>query len=158
MVALSEFLKEEMRARHLSQSELARRIGVYPDYIRRWMDGDIPQPKKCEQIAVGLGMPISTVMQMAGYPVDEGQDADPQWEATQRELKLIFDMFERDRWANLTNVVRAVAPLVGPSLKDVDAPSFKNQPDAVVSEESSAEDAPQAANFSQVKDRTLALV
>lgn len=111
MVSLAEFLRTEMETKHLSQSELARRIDVTPDYVRRWINGDIPRPEKCAQVADNLGVPRSTVLRMAGYPVDEQPDADPEWEVMQRELRAIYESWDRSRWRDLLDAHRAVANL-----------------------------------------------
>ncbi len=110
MGPLAEFLRAEMDRRRLSQSELARRIGVYPDYVRRWLGGDIPRPDKIGLIAEGLGVPISQVQELAGYPVDESRKVvDPEKEAALREFEHILDESPRRYWTGLTTVTRGAA-------------------------------------------------
>jgi transcriptional regulator with XRE-family HTH domain len=69
-MTLAEFLRIEMRRKHLNQSELARVLGVYPNYVQRWINGYKPRPEQCARIAEALGISANQVMQMAGYPVD----------------------------------------------------------------------------------------
>lgn len=116
MVTLAEFLRTEMATKHLTQSELARRIDVSPDYVRRWINGDIPRPEKCALIADGLGVQRNTIMGMAGYPVDDSTDEqDTQWELMQRELREIYASWDRSKWNDLLAAHKAVASLVRPA-------------------------------------------
>ncbi len=110
MGPLADYLRAEMDRARLSQSEMARRIGVYPDYIRRWLAGDIPRPEKVGQIAEALGVPISQIQQLAGYPVDESRKVtDPEKEAALREFERILDESPRRYWTGLTTVTRGAA-------------------------------------------------
>lgn len=113
MPTLAEFLKKEMAEKHLSQSDLARQIGVYPDYVRRWISGDVPKPDKCAQIAEALGMPVSAIMQMAGYPGDTGVlSDDPEKEQALRLFERILDETARRHWYKLARLARASAEVL----------------------------------------------
>jgi transcriptional regulator with XRE-family HTH domain len=72
MATVAEFLRSEMASRGWSQSEMGRRIGVYPEYVRRWLAGEVPRPEKCGMIAKGLGLPISMVMLYLTNTVGQG--------------------------------------------------------------------------------------
>lgn len=74
---LAEYLRREMETGRLNQSEFARKLGVYPDYVRRWLRGDRPRPEHCAQIADALGLRRTEVLQLAGYPVDDAQGVEP---------------------------------------------------------------------------------
>jgi transcriptional regulator with XRE-family HTH domain len=108
-VNLAEFLRSEMETKHLSKSELARRIGVYPDYVRRWLNGDIPQPERCKQIGDALGLSPNTIMRMAGYPVEDGvPSADPKKAADVMEMGRILDEAPEGKRPEVLAIVRAV--------------------------------------------------
>lgn len=58
----------------LNQSELSRKIGVTPDYVRRWLRGERPRPEACALIADALGLRRTEVLKLAGYPVEDALD------------------------------------------------------------------------------------
>lgn len=62
---IAQFLRQQIET-GLTKSELARRIGVDPSYITRWLRGALPEPAQCQQIADGLGVPRQVILQMAG--------------------------------------------------------------------------------------------
>ena len=59
-------LKELLEQTHTSGAELARKVGVTPVYISRIVNNKAtPTIKKCEEIAVALGVPLASLFE--GY-------------------------------------------------------------------------------------------
>lgn len=108
-----EFLRRELGS-GITRAELARRFGVHPSYLNRWLSGELPSSRLCRQIAENYGMPATTILQMAGH-VEESEATDPEWEVMQRELRSIYERWDRARWQDLTATIRGVASLVRPS-------------------------------------------
>src|SRR5437773_1028034 len=65
-----------MRARGLSQAELARIVGVADAQVSRWRRGHVvPTVRYLQRIAESLDVPRVRLDVLAGYPVEEA-DAD----------------------------------------------------------------------------------
>lgn len=63
-----EWLKEEMRVRHLTQAELARRSGIRQPMIHRWLKGEWgPSANSAFALANGLGLDPEYVLEVAGH-------------------------------------------------------------------------------------------
>lgn len=111
---LSDFIQARLDAGE-TRSDMGRKIGVHPSYITRWLSGTVPETKLCRQIADAYGLPTRTVLEMAGhYAAEEG--ADPEWDVMQRQLRAIFESYDRSKWADLTNYFRAGLSLSVPAL------------------------------------------
>jgi len=108
-MSLAEFLRNEMQRKHLSQSEMARRLDVYPNYVQRWIKGDKPRPEQCAKIADGLGLTANQVMQMAGHPVEtNAPEVDPEKQAAVMAMERILDEVPRNRWRSIVAITRGV--------------------------------------------------
>jgi transcriptional regulator with XRE-family HTH domain len=67
-MTFGRWLKDELEARRLSMSELARRIGTNPGTVSRWVsDERKPDYKSCEAIALVLTVEPEMVFRKAGY-------------------------------------------------------------------------------------------
>lgn len=122
---IREFLQRRIDAGE-SKSDIGRRLGVHQSYITRWLTGMVPDPKACRLIAEGYGLPVNAVLEMAGHvePTTQGDDpVDPEWEVMQRELREVFESFERSRWSDLRDFVKAGASLLRPELHSSPDPS-----------------------------------
>ena len=65
---LADWLNEQLKARNLSQGELARRSGVAKSVIHRLCAGKVVKPDVSTYVAIakGLGMPLITVLRETG--------------------------------------------------------------------------------------------
>lgn len=82
----SSWLNATMRARGLSQAELARIVGVADAQVSRWRRGHVvPTVRYLQRIAESLDVPRVRLDVLAGYPVDDGGEgasaADPERDA-----------------------------------------------------------------------------
>ena len=116
-MSVAALLEGEMRRRGWNQAELARRLGARQQSVSRWMDEQNPtrpSVEACYQIAERLEVDPQTVLQLAGLAPPEraiSAEADLQWELTQRELRAIYESYERSKWADLTRTFEGVANL-----------------------------------------------
>jgi transcriptional regulator with XRE-family HTH domain len=70
---LGEALRRTRALVDVSQSELARRLGVSPQYVNRWEAGGRRiDPETVEQAERLLGVRRGTVWRLAGFVEDEG--------------------------------------------------------------------------------------
>lgn len=62
-------LKQILKEKHISGSELARRMGVAPQYIHGAIRGDVSlSVKKCREVADILGIPLAALFDGYGEP------------------------------------------------------------------------------------------
>ena len=62
-------LKQILKDRHMSGSELARRMGVAPQYVHGAIRGDVSlSVKKCKEIAEILDIPLAALFDGYGEP------------------------------------------------------------------------------------------
>lgn len=62
------FLKDLMRRRNLSQSQLARDLSVSHATITRWLSGeDVPSPRSCRKIAEYSNVHIQKIFSYANH-------------------------------------------------------------------------------------------
>lgn len=105
-----EFLQRRLEMGE-GRADIARKIGVHPSYVTRWLAGQVPDPRACRQIADSFGLPHRTVLEMAGHY--EGEKAsDPELDVWLREVAEIYASFDRSRWADLTATFRGLSSLV----------------------------------------------
>jgi transcriptional regulator with XRE-family HTH domain len=84
-MAFGDWLREELARREMSMSELARRVGVSPGTVSRWVSNERkPDYRSCEVIARAFEYKPEFVLAQAGY---QSIDLD-------REQQLLLD---RDR-------------------------------------------------------------
>lgn len=111
---IAEFLQQQIEA-GLTRSRLAQRIGVHQSYISRWLNGEVPGPRLCRQIADALDIQRSTVLAMAGHyqgeTLEDEQQShrDIEKEMVLRELEAILDQTPRNHWQVLARVTRATS-------------------------------------------------
>ena len=108
-----------MRARGLSQAELARIVGVADAQVSRWRRGHVvPTVRYLQRIAESLEVPRARLDVLAGYPVDEAGDdtaaADPErdaelqaHEATLR--RLLEERVPQELWPAYVRACEALA-------------------------------------------------
>jgi transcriptional regulator with XRE-family HTH domain len=75
------WLLDEMRTRKWNQAELARRTGVLPSVISRWISRDwLPDGTSCSKLADAFGLDWQFVMVKAGHsrpnPIPTSSDAE----------------------------------------------------------------------------------
>ncbi|MEQ3626120.1 MAG: helix-turn-helix transcriptional regulator [Celeribacter sp.] len=65
-------------AQGLTPDALAERLGVRPDTVTRWEQGDsAPRGNKLQMLAGLLGLPLTALLSDAGPAADLREDADP---------------------------------------------------------------------------------
>jgi transcriptional regulator with XRE-family HTH domain len=71
--ALGRLVREQRAKLHLTQSELASRVGVSRSAISELEAGRIEQPRATvfARLAVALGLPAAALLAAAGYPAGE---------------------------------------------------------------------------------------
>ncbi|HKW78428.1 MAG TPA: helix-turn-helix domain-containing protein [Candidatus Limnocylindria bacterium] len=79
--SLGQLVREQRTRLHLTQSELARRVGVSRSAISELEAGRIEQPRATvfARLATALGLPAAALLAAAGYPSAEivpGLEAD----------------------------------------------------------------------------------
>lgn len=66
--AFAAWLRETLAARNVTQSDLARRMGVARAHVSRWAGGTVrPEPASCRDMAKALGIDPLDVMAAAGW-------------------------------------------------------------------------------------------
>lgn len=121
-MGLGELIAAEIERRGINQREAAQEMGVADSPLSKWLrpGSPRPSPESCAKIARFLGMTTAEVQQVAGYPMEdiaEGETpTDPEWEVMQRELRAIYDSYDRSKWADLTAFFRAGVSLSAPTL------------------------------------------
>jgi transcriptional regulator with XRE-family HTH domain len=66
--AFPDWLKHELLRREWNMSDFARRAGISPSVIGRWVRGErIPDPQSCDLIADTLGVDVDRVLVLAGH-------------------------------------------------------------------------------------------
>ncbi len=126
-MGIAQLLKSEMRSRHWNQAALARHLGVKQQLVSRWLDdenGVRPSLESCQVIADRLGYPLPSVFALAwnipaGSTISkEGVQSapeDPEWELMQRELREIYQSWDRSQWQDLLAVHKTVASAMRPA-------------------------------------------
>lgn len=76
-MTLQDFLQEQMRRYGWNRAQLAKHIGVDPNYVTRWLGGDAPRPPACQMIARAFDLPDEQVLKMAGHIAGEVGDVQP---------------------------------------------------------------------------------
>jgi transcriptional regulator with XRE-family HTH domain len=71
--ALGHLVREQRTKLHLTQSELASRVGVSRSAISELESGRIEQPRASvfSRLAMALGLPAAALLAAAGYPASE---------------------------------------------------------------------------------------
>jgi transcriptional regulator with XRE-family HTH domain len=63
-----DWLLEEMRRRKWNQAEVARRTGILPSVISRWVSRDwLPDATSCFKLSEAFGVDFNYVLRMAGH-------------------------------------------------------------------------------------------
>jgi transcriptional regulator with XRE-family HTH domain len=123
------WLEMTMRARGLSQAELARTMGVGETQVSRWRRGlAVPTVHSLQRLSETLGVPRATLDQMAGYPtgvvvrsvlaepVDD--EATPELQAYQKIFgELLEQRVPRELWHVYLEGCSAMADALGRSFK-----------------------------------------
>jgi transcriptional regulator with XRE-family HTH domain len=76
--ALGSFIQEELEHRGWTQRDLEIHSGVSDSTIHRIMNGSSPKLEPLYRIAQALGVPLSRLLTVAGYPVDPLPDTTAQ--------------------------------------------------------------------------------
>ncbi len=64
----ADWLREQMRARDLSNADLARQVNVGRVTVTSWLRGrSVPYTETCTRLAAALDVPLDEVMRWAGY-------------------------------------------------------------------------------------------
>jgi transcriptional regulator with XRE-family HTH domain len=84
----ADWLKEELRRRNWSQSELGRRSGILPSVISRWLRCEWgPDASSALKVANALGVDVDFVLELAGH---ERRQRFPE-STNARQLKSMID-------------------------------------------------------------------
>ena len=104
-----------MRARGLSQAELARTVGVADAQVSRWRRGQVvPSVRYLQKIADTLDVPRARLDALAGYPAaqllsDEGA-GDPEREAHEVTFRRLLEHdVPRDLWSAYVRACETLA-------------------------------------------------
>jgi transcriptional regulator with XRE-family HTH domain len=149
-VDIREFLEGRIAAGE-TKSDIGRRVGVHPSYVTRWLSGSAPEPRQCRSIADSYGLPLTSVLAMAGHYEEVSGAADPEREVYRREIDAIFDSFDRSKWADLTATLKGVSSLVSPSPKDNAGGTPQRSRAEITLEEPHLEYTPKAVNSWRAK-------
>lgn len=90
---LSIWLDSSMRARGLSQADLARELGVADVQVSRWRRGSvIPSTRYLHLLATTFDVSRATLERLAGFPIDEPdvELVDPERQAELQALQARF--------------------------------------------------------------------
>lgn len=68
---LVRWMRQRMDEREWTISDLARRVGVQPSMVSRWLRFQRPTSDSVERIANALGGDVNRCLVMAGYPPRE---------------------------------------------------------------------------------------
>jgi transcriptional regulator with XRE-family HTH domain len=104
-------LKEVMRRRKRLPSQLAKELGVSHATVSRWLSGkDIPNTRSCNRISEYSGVPVESVMSLAGHLPDVIKKPSEEWpefreyarhkyptELDEDLITMIEDLIERRR-------------------------------------------------------------
>jgi len=91
---LQTWLWNEVKARDLTLAEASRRAGLNQGAISAIMNGTIPGLRQCKALARYFGIPLETVLEMAGHEHKPGSADDPLLE---RIIGVYADLDERRR-------------------------------------------------------------
>lgn len=106
---LSEWLKDEMSQRGMTQAMLARKLEVDASLVSRWLKPDgstVPESKYCEKIAQALGVDSGIVFHLAGRYTPGYSGA-----KTALEVEVQRQTLERDMDAAITYIEDFLARL-----------------------------------------------
>jgi transcriptional regulator with XRE-family HTH domain len=124
----SSWLNATMRARGLSQAELARIVGVADAQVSRWRRGHVvPTVRYLQRIAESLDVPRARLDVLAGYPVDEAADAanaadperDAELEAHEATIRrLLEERLPQQLWPAYVRACEALAASLAAGFED----------------------------------------
>ena len=73
-MSFDTWLRRRLVGRQWIEADLARALAVRPGTVNRWMKGTIPRPEMIERIADVFAFDTKTLLQIAGYIEDDGDD------------------------------------------------------------------------------------
>ena len=101
-----DWLLEEMRLRKWNQAEVARRTGILPSVISRWMNKDwLPDATSCYKLANAFGVDFNMVLRKAGHDPVENPVATGQHERLMGMVKRL-DLSDATRVSTLDGILR----------------------------------------------------
>ena len=122
------WLDATMKARGLSQAELARVVGVADAQVSRWRRGQVvPTVRYLQQIADVIGVQRITLDRLAGYPTalqapEDGADAETEAEITIYETRLrevLLTRLPHTMWPAYIDACEALADGLASSVQTV---------------------------------------
>ena len=136
----SSWLNATMRARGLSQAELARIVGVADAQVSRWRRGHVvPTVRYLQRIAESLDVPRARLDILAGYPVDDDGEgaADPEREAELQAheatiRRVLEERVPQELWPAYVRACEALAATLADGFEDAlaRAKSAEGNPEA----------------------------
>lgn len=100
------WLLEELRLRKWNQAELARRTGILPSVISRWMNKDwLPDATSCFKLSQAFNVDFNMVLRLAGHNPVEPPVATGQHERLMGMVKAL-DLSDPTRVSTLDGILR----------------------------------------------------
>lgn len=101
-----DWLLEEMRLRKWNQAEVARRTGILPSVISRWMNKDwLPDATSCFKLSQAFNVDFNMVLRLAGHNPVEPPVATGQHERLMGMVKAL-DLTDASRVSTLDGILR----------------------------------------------------
>lgn len=107
--AWAEFLDELIADRGISQSDIARALGVSPSRVSEWKNGKArPQPENLARMARTLALDLDVLLALCKYPTGTKAASDPD----ENELLAIYRLVPSEHRDTVKHMLRglAVAP------------------------------------------------
>jgi transcriptional regulator with XRE-family HTH domain len=111
----AERMESRMNERHITKSELARRVGVTPPAIRRMVSGDAYSSRYLHKIARELGTTPAYLTGETDDPLSNAPD-EPELSRTERELVDCFGQLPPESQAALIHIAHSMANRAEPTM------------------------------------------
>ena len=100
-----DWLAEELRLRKWNRADLARRTGIIPSVISRWMNqGWLPDSTSCYKLSNALGLDFNFVLRKAGHAPIEPPVATSAHERLMGKVKAL-DLSDATRVSTLDGIL-----------------------------------------------------